>query len=84
MVRREIEIDEETDRILQDLAAQHNSNLGEVLADLVRAHEGLEAFLEESEHHHALELKPLVDQAEKDFSEGRGIPWEKIKADHGL
>ena len=84
MVRREIEIDEDTDRILTELAAQHDGNLSEVLADLVHAHEGLEAFVEASEAVQGSALRTIRDQAEKDFAEGRGVPWEKLKADNGL
>ena len=35
MVRREIEIDENTDRVLTELASEYNGDLSHALADLV-------------------------------------------------
>ncbi len=44
MVRREIEIDEDTDRILTQLASEYAGDLSLAVAELVHAHEGLEDF----------------------------------------
>jgi hypothetical protein len=41
MVRREIEIDEDTNRLLTELASEYEGNLNLALADLVHAREGL-------------------------------------------
>jgi hypothetical protein len=49
MVRRAIEIDEDTDRLLTELAAEYQGDLSLALADLVRAREGFEEFAEQSE-----------------------------------
>jgi hypothetical protein len=84
MVRREIEIDEETDRILAELASEYEGNLGDALADLVHAHEGLEDFADKSESAQENELHTLRDSAEVDFRERRAVTWEDVKTRNGL
>lgn len=84
MVRREIEIDEDTDRILTELASEYEGDLSQALADLVHAHEGLEAFADRSEAAHESTLRSLRDRAEADFREGRTVNWEDVKARNGL
>jgi len=76
MVRREIEIDEETDRLLAELAAEYQGNLGKAVADLVLAHEGLENFVEQSEGLLGDSMmRQIRDRAEADFHEGRTVGW---------
>ncbi|MGA3023556.1 MAG: hypothetical protein ABSF98_02180 [Bryobacteraceae bacterium] len=84
MVRREIEIDEDTDRILTDLASEYEGDLSLALADLVHAREGLEEFGERSEAAHENALRALRDRSEGDFREGRTVSWEDVKAHNGL
>jgi len=84
MVRREIEIDEETDRILTELASEYKGDLSQALADLVHAHEGLEEFANRSEAAHEHTLRGLRDQSETDFRDGRTIGWEDVKTNNGL
>ena len=84
MVRREIEIDEDTDRILSELALEYKGDLSLALADLVHAHEGLEAFAERTEAEQESTLRTLRDAAEADFREGRAVAWEDVKARNGL
>jgi len=84
MVRRQIEIDEDTDRILTELASEYKGDLGQALADLVHAHEGLEAFAERSEAMHESTLRTLRDRAEEDFREGRTVTWKNVMARSGL
>ena len=83
MVRREIEIDENTDRVLTELASEYNGDLSHALADLVHAHQGLEAFAERSEaaYGNAFHLR---DKAEADFREGRAMTWDDVKSNNGL
>ena len=84
MVRREIEIDEDTNRLLTELAKEYQGDLSQALANLVHAREGLEEFAERSEA--ALEngLRTLRDRSEADFREGRTVTWEDVKARNGL
>jgi len=84
MVRREIEIDENTDRVLTDLASEYEGDLGLALADLVHAREGLEEFAERTEAAHSDALRALRDRSEADFREGRTVTWEDVKTRHGL
>ena len=84
MVRREIEIDEDTDRILTELASEYKGDLSLALADLVHAREGLEDFAERSEAAHEDALRVQRDRAEADFREGRTQTWQDVKVGNGL
>ena len=84
MVHREIEIDEETDRILTELAAEYNGDLSQALSDLVHLHDGLENIAERTEMEHHSTLRALRDRAEADFREGRTVAWGEVKAINGL
>jgi len=79
MVRREIEIDEDTNRLLTELATEYQGDLSHALADLLHGREALEEFADRSEA--ALEnvLPTLRDRAEADFREGRTVTWEDVK-----
>ncbi|MGO4882949.1 MAG: hypothetical protein ACLP59_19335 [Bryobacteraceae bacterium] len=78
-VVRQIDFDEDTDRILTELAEEHQGNLGEALTDLVHAHAAIEAFLEECEEAQGMPLRTQVERAESGFSEGRFTDWEDVK-----
>jgi len=84
MVRREIEIDEDTNRLLTELAAEYKGDLSLALTDLVYAREGLEEFAERSETEHENTLRAQRDRSEADFREGRTVSWEDVKARNGL
>jgi hypothetical protein len=84
MVRREIEIDEDTNRLLTELASEYKGDLSLALADLVHAREGLEEFAERSETAQEAALRTLRDRSEADFREGRTVAWEDVKARNGL
>ena len=83
MVRREIEIDENTDRVLTELASEYNGDLSHALADLVHAHQALEEFAGRSEENYGNATLILRDKAETDFREGRTVTWEDVKASNG-
>lgn len=84
MIRREIEIDEATDRALTDLASEFHGNLGEAIAELVYGREDVESFAERSEAAQGDALRTLRDSAEDDFRAGRGVAWQDVKARSGL
>ena len=84
MVRREIEIDEDTNRLLTELAAEYKGDLSLALADLVHAREGLEEFAERSEAAPENKLLALRDRSAADFREGRTLVWEDVKTRNGL
>ena len=79
MVRREIDIDEETDRLLTDLAQDYDGDAGKALADLVRARGSLESLAAESEEAHRASLLGQVERSERGFREGRATPWDEVK-----
>jgi len=84
MVRREIEIDEEADRILTHLAQEYEGDLGKALADLVGTSESTTAFLDEQEALHRDSLIAQVERSERGFREGRFTTWEEVKRRNGL
>jgi hypothetical protein len=84
MVRREIEIDEDTNRLLTELASEYEGDLNLALADLIHAREKLEEFAERSEAAHEDALRNLRDRSEADFREGRIVTWKDVKAHNGL
>ncbi|GEM_PF-1318200 len=84
MVHREIELDEESDRILTELAADYDGDPGRVLSELLRSHADLESVVEESEQLHAGSLARQKDQSERDFREGRFATWAEVKRQNGL
>jgi hypothetical protein len=79
VVRREIELDEETDRILAELAQSHDGNPGKALADLIHAHESLEAFVEQCEEAHKGSLNAQLERAKNDFRGGRFTTWDEVR-----
>ncbi len=84
MVRREIEVDEDTNRLLTELAEEYKGDLSSALADLVLAREGLEEFAERSEAAYDSELRAMRDRSEADFREGRTVTREDVKTRNGL
>jgi len=84
MVRREIEIDEDTDRLLNELASEYNGDLNSALADLIRSYEGIEALAERSEEGQGLRLRTLRERAESEFQEGRIMTWQDVKRNNRL
>jgi hypothetical protein len=77
MIRREINLDEESDQILSGLAEDYEGDRGKALADLLHAHEGIEEFVGECEEAHR---ESLIAQRSSD----RTIPWEEVKRRHDL
>ncbi len=84
MVRREIEIDEDTDRILTQLASEYEGDLSLAVAELVHAHEGLEDFADRSEEACETALRAMRGSSEADFREGRTLSWKDVKTRNGL
>lgn len=79
MVRRQIEIDEETDQILRKLAQQYGGDLNKALMDLVHAHEGIETIADECEAAHGDSLLEQRERSERSFREGRTTTWDEVK-----
>jgi hypothetical protein len=84
MVKRQIDLDEESDRILSGLALDYHGDLGEALADLLHAHQTVEAFVEECEEAHRDSLFAQKQRAERGFLDGRFTTWDEVKRRNGL
>jgi hypothetical protein len=84
MVHRQIDLDEETDRILTELARDYEGDVGKTLADLVHAHESLVTFVEQCGEVHRGSLLAQVERAERGFSQGRFTGWDDIKSRNDL
>ncbi|MGA2132566.1 MAG: hypothetical protein ABSH50_09755 [Bryobacteraceae bacterium] len=84
MVSWQIDFDEDTDRILAELALQYQDDIGKALADLVHAHVGLEAYVESCEGGQQYALRTQAQRSEREFREGRFITWDDLKRRNGL
>lgn len=84
MVHRKIDLDEESDRILTELATGYDGDLGRALSDLLHSHQGLELLAEESELLHAKSLAEQKERSERDFRVGRVTTWTEVKRQNGL
>jgi hypothetical protein len=84
MIRRQIEIDEESDRILTDLAADRQGDVNGALSELLHAHESIECFVEECEAAQREQLMGQRERAERGFREGRFTTWDQVKRNHNL
>lgn len=74
LVRREIDLDEETDRILEALAANYQGNIRAAVSDLVHSQESIEVFLDECEEPSRDSLIAQTGRAKQGFSESRFTP----------
>jgi hypothetical protein len=84
MVRREIELDEETDEILTGLASQSGDNVGVILAEIVQSHAGIEELVSLCEETNEDALRRQRDQSEREFREGKIVAWDDLKKRNGL
>lgn len=83
-MRRQIELDDETDRQLEALAQEYEGNLGQALAGLLRTRESVESFLDEHEERHRDVLLTQRDRSEGGFQPDRAVPWAEIKRRNSL
>jgi hypothetical protein len=79
MARHEIEFDEETDRMLVDLATEYGGDFSKALADLIHVHRSFETLADLSEGAQAESLHAQVERAEVGFREGRFTAWHEVK-----
>jgi hypothetical protein len=84
MVRRQIELDEDSDRILSGLAQDDHGDVGAAIADLLQAHQSVEAFVEECEDANRNSLLVQKERAERGFREGRFTTWDEVKRHNDL
>lgn len=79
MIRREIDLDEESDRILSELAQDYEGDAGKALADLLHTRGGIEAFADACEEAQLDLLLAQKDRSEREFRDGRVVSWEEVK-----
>ena len=79
MKRRQILLDEESDRILAELAESHSGDRSLAIRAVLRAHKTIESTLDDLERAHVPELLRQKLQSEKSFREGTAVPWEQVK-----
>jgi hypothetical protein len=79
MIRREINLDEESDRILSELAQDYEGDAGKALAELLHARGGIEAFADACEEAQRELLLAQKDRSEREFRDGRVVSWEEVK-----
>lgn len=79
MIHRQIDVDEETDRKLEDLARSYGGDLSEALADLMRSRECVETFLDQLEEANVATLRQQIERSEREFRTGKTIPWTEVK-----
>jgi hypothetical protein len=84
MACRQIDLDEESDRILSGLAQDYRGDMGKALGDLLRAHESVEAFVAACEEDQRDMLLVQRERAERGFREGRSTAWDEVKRRNDL
>ena len=84
MVKREVMLDEESNRVLESLAQDCGGDVGRVICELLRMHALPEADLDELERAQAEELTRQRDLSEREFREGKIVPWAELKRRCGL
>ncbi len=84
MKRVEILLDDQTDQILDSLAAQHQGDRSEAVREALRAQGVIAAFLDEIEDQNAVSLKDQLERSKQDFQAGRVKTWEEVKRKAGL
>jgi hypothetical protein len=83
MVRREIELDEESNQLLNELAEEYGGDAGRALTELLHSREGVEKFLDISEAEQSGVLRTQKARAERGSRESFTV-WEEIKRRHNL
>jgi hypothetical protein len=82
MVRREIELDEESDRLLDQLAREYG-DAGQALGELLHCRMGVEEFVEACEAAHRDLLLRQRERTERESGQGF-TAWEEVKRRHNL
>ncbi len=84
MTRREVLLDDESNKLLDDMASEHAGDASVALSELLHTRESIESFLDEFEAIHEENLKEQVERAECDFRQGRHKTWEELKHRNSL
>lgn len=79
MRRRQILLDEESDRILKSMAAPYAGNKSLAVREALKMHNTLDALLDEIERSHAPELRRQKERSEQGFRQGKSTSWDEVK-----
>jgi hypothetical protein len=79
MKRRQILLDDKSDRILEEMAQFHSGNRSRVIREALKTHKTVDAILLEMERACAVELREQKSRSERSFREGTAVPWEQVK-----
>jgi metal-responsive CopG/Arc/MetJ family transcriptional regulator len=84
MQRREITLDNEADRALDEISELYGGNRSEAVNELLKAHSKIENLLDEIEGAKASELIRQKEASEASFRMGTAADWESVKRRNGL
>lgn len=79
MKRRQILLDKQSDRILDEMAQVHSGNRSLAIREALKTHETVESMLEEIERIYGAELRRQKSRSERSFRLGTAVPWEQVK-----
>ena len=84
MKKLEIVLDEETDRILESLAAVHSGDKNLAIREALQMHGTVEVLLDQIEELHSADLRQQKERSERGFRKGKFARWEEVKQKTGL
>jgi hypothetical protein len=84
MKRRQILLDDQSDRILDGMAQLHSGNRSLAIREVLKMHETVESMLKEIERHHSAELRRQKVRSERSFRNGTAVPWEQVRKHNRL
>ncbi|MDQ2899259.1 MAG: hypothetical protein M3Y07_05590 [Acidobacteriota bacterium] len=84
MKTREIVLDEESDQLLESLAAEYAGDVNSAIRDLLSMPNALESDLDGVEERNSEELHRQKERSERDFLEGNIVNWSDLKLRRGL
>lgn len=79
MKRRQILLDEESDRILETVAAPNGGNKSLAVREVLKTHCAMETLLDRIERSHGASLSRQKRRSEHGFREGRFTTLEEVK-----
>jgi hypothetical protein len=83
MVKRQIELDEESDQLLNRLAQEYGGDAGKAVTELLHSREGVEEFMDACEAAHTATLLVQKRRTEEGVQDSF-TAWEEIKRRHNL
>ena len=79
MRRRQILLDDESERILESLAKPHAGNKSLAIREALKMQNAVLTLLDEIEHFHSASLRRQKERSERGFREGKFTSWEEVE-----